>query len=317
MRMRGSKIANSKLGAPRFPFESQAAGNGYAADGKVITYKLTPEEVAARYGPPKARDHSKDAYSAKHIREVAEACETPEEAALELKISVLRLKQIVANLGINAPWKQKEAGKDMGTKEAFDKALTKEKYLELKSQGLSDAKILAAVGLPYNGFINYITKAKKEWGISGIKVISEKQVIPANEDNICPSCADASLSNDYDEEIFWITPMSRNKKKDISPMLRVCSKGITLNVAASTLLGVITQVRIGVTKSGKIILTPDDDERGTYKMSRDKSGRNGMKCGGGGLLAGLQENGAEVGYYRLDWNEAKGRFETGDKVVTK
>jgi hypothetical protein len=47
-----TSIAASRKFGVRFPFQTKDVGDGYAAPGPVVTYRLSPEEVAARYGPP-------------------------------------------------------------------------------------------------------------------------------------------------------------------------------------------------------------------------------------------------------------------------
>jgi transcription elongation factor Elf1 len=64
--------------------------------------------------------------------------------------------------------KEKQESDEVGLQDDFDRTLTKEKYLELRAQGItSDAKILQAVELPYNSFINCLTKAKENMGHTG------------------------------------------------------------------------------------------------------------------------------------------------------
>lgn len=63
---------------------------------------------------------------------------------------------------------------DMTLKDDFAKALTKEKYLEMKERGLSDAQILKELDLPYNAFVGILCMAKKAWGIPGKPVAQRK-----------------------------------------------------------------------------------------------------------------------------------------------
>lgn len=46
-----TSIANSRRGC-RLPHETSAVGDGYTTSGPVVSYRLSPEEIAARYGRP-------------------------------------------------------------------------------------------------------------------------------------------------------------------------------------------------------------------------------------------------------------------------
>jgi len=192
---RNTNIAKSRLGAPRFPFESPAVGEGYTWPGGVNTYTLTPEEIAARYGPPVARSHQHDSYGAARIKEVISTCETPEEAALELKLNVLRIKQLATRLNIDAPWKRqtkepeegeinldvldaikaKQNDSVRGMADDFEKLIPKEKYLKLKALGHSDSKILKDAGLPFPNGKHHLTRAKMAWGVAGMSIKDQKE----------------------------------------------------------------------------------------------------------------------------------------------
>jgi len=52
-----TSIAKHRLGC-RLPHESSSVGDGYAANGPVVTYKLSPEELA-KYGPAKQASEKK------------------------------------------------------------------------------------------------------------------------------------------------------------------------------------------------------------------------------------------------------------------
>jgi len=71
------KIAKYRHGC-RLPCES--AGDGYAASGPVVTYRMSPEEIAARYGPP-AKRKERLPYE-QYIRELAQ--KLPEDELREM-----------------------------------------------------------------------------------------------------------------------------------------------------------------------------------------------------------------------------------------
>lgn len=91
---------------------------------------------------------------------------------------------------------------DMTLKEDFYRIMTKEKYLELRAQGItSDAKILSAVGLPYNSYIKFLTEAKKEWGIPGKRIGQENDNAQNLNDNPDPCNENGIPVNDNPDPV--------------------------------------------------------------------------------------------------------------------
>lgn len=100
----------------------------------VTTYTLSKEEIEARYG---------------HIEKPTD------KPPVGLKWENMKQKQ------------EREKREEEMMKE---KELTKEKYLELKEQGLSDAKIMAKLNIPYN----QLNALKKEWDVIGVRIDTKK-----------------------------------------------------------------------------------------------------------------------------------------------
>lgn len=213
-------ILSSRRGVPRFPFEQPGVGDGYAGAGPVVSYRLSPEEIAARYGPPaQVKDHNLTRAAVKFA--VGKA-ESPAHAAQLLKISEARLLKEMARHCIAVPEKWEEVEEEMENQAEYtiggagagetagavrkedeikkvgneqtqaaqglpeelyesvrnldDSALplvvpprerlTREEYLRLKGEGLSDNAIRKQVGISNATFY----ALKKEWGLMGLRV---------------------------------------------------------------------------------------------------------------------------------------------------
>lgn len=106
----------SRSGYPRFPFESAGVGDGYTASGPVITYKLSPEELA-RYGPPtKRKDRN---LSRGEVLFVVKGAKSMEHAARMARVTDERMKKEMVRHCIAVPdeWKEKIPMEDIQTYE--------------------------------------------------------------------------------------------------------------------------------------------------------------------------------------------------------
>jgi transcription elongation factor Elf1 len=209
---------------------------------------------------------------------------------------------------------RKKEGVEMSLEQQFDQVLSKEKYLKLKQQGLSDANILKEVGLNHNAFIAIVTRKKKEWGISGLKVPqkntpqatpSGKAITPEPEPEQ-PTAA--TLVENDDELLPFITP--RKPVKDMAT-IHFNNKGLALNACALRAMNGLRYVRVTTTKNGKIVLVPG--ERGVESYDFGKASGGTAKIGGGTLVGELQSRGIKFGKYRLFLNEPQGRWEADTK----
>ena len=127
------KILPSRLGC-RLPFES-SDGDGYTKAGEVKIYHLTPEEIAARYGPPKERPPQRQHLTATHLLDAIAASSGPEDAAELLGMPVARFKTECTLRGIRRPQygiPRKEAD-EMAAFEVY-KSVYKSKEGEAKEQ---------------------------------------------------------------------------------------------------------------------------------------------------------------------------------------
>jgi len=129
------KISKHRLGC-RLPFETtKSDGDGYAKAGEVKIYHLTPEEIAARYGPPKERPPQRQHLTATHLLDAIAASSGPEDAAELLGMPVARFKTECTLRGIRRPQygiPRKEAD-EMAAFEVY-KSVYKSKEGEAKEQ---------------------------------------------------------------------------------------------------------------------------------------------------------------------------------------
>lgn len=117
---------------------------------EVKTYKLTPEEIAKRYGPPRPRQED-DPLRAK-IMQAIKVSNSPEEAAKLLDITVGRLKQYLGSNGIFPRWAKKpdKENEDMNTATQMTEAEAKEKLPPEILDNLTPEKYMPE-NMPTNG----------------------------------------------------------------------------------------------------------------------------------------------------------------------
>ena len=187
------KIAKSKLGSPRMPFECCDAGDGYARSGPVVTYRLSPEELA-KYGPvarkstfqPRrlTRDYLAKLLATLTVGQVAERWRVPQKLIFELVDKYnLRLddKNRLA-VGDEIPGREGEPvsepvseyeiyNKDAGDggmaprdKARLARAALPKEELEKLIYEMSDREIAEIKGLSYS----QVFRLKKEYGLVGL-----------------------------------------------------------------------------------------------------------------------------------------------------
>jgi hypothetical protein len=397
-------ILGSRRGAPRFPFERSDAGDGYAGAGPVVSYRLSPEEIAARYGPPSsvkreltrgavkwAVEHAGSLKEAaeklniteKHLRfEMARHCvavpeeweedeemETTQEnkyvaaitgavkAAMEENGIPVEIRDMPGDLPSDAPAGMDTAGEDAAPpkkktrKEILQEKLTREQYVAMKEQGLTDTAVLEQIGQP--GWLDVLTLLKRKWGLVGVVFRKaqpeqpENQPQPTNQDapqddknarsseqeedgkvigltDTYPQACEANAglvdimpdnltqSDIDDEQVEWAVPFVSTRDY---PVLVVADDNIRLNSSATCAMldAGIRSLRIGVAK-GRIILKPDNS-KDCFKIGRSGKGQKGSsaKLGGRALCNFIASKGVAPGKYALTWNEAKGWWETGGR----
>lgn len=214
------RIARSRLGSPRFPFERSDVGDGYAAAGPITVRQMTPEE-RARYGPPVApKDRDLGRGEAAFVVDNAASLE---HAARIARVSVAKMKNEIARHCVAVPegWKEGETMNDIqgfdnpqtsdtieqGVIESpenkgfevFDKtdnsytteqdppafcestsgrrftaeriaraekSLSREEYVRLKNEGVTDLKIKKTKG--FSG--DLMVALKKKWGLEDLNL---------------------------------------------------------------------------------------------------------------------------------------------------
>lgn len=64
-----TSVGRHRLGC-RMPYEHSDVGNGYAASGPVVEYKMSPEEIERKYGAPSApREHKRQRLTREYLAE--------------------------------------------------------------------------------------------------------------------------------------------------------------------------------------------------------------------------------------------------------
>lgn len=188
------KIAKSRLGSPRMPFECCDAGDGYTHPGPVVTYRLSPDELA-KYGPvarrkstfqPRrlTRDYLSELLATLTVGQVAERWYVPQKLIFELVDKYnLRLddKNRLA-VGDEIPGREGEpVSEPVSEYEIYNKdagdggmaprdkarlaraALPKAEFEKLIYE-MSDREIAEIKGLSYS----QVFRIKKEYGLVGL-----------------------------------------------------------------------------------------------------------------------------------------------------
>jgi len=223
-------IAKSRLGAPRFPFERSDVGDGYAGAGPVTVRQMTPDE-RAKYGPPEI---PKDRILTRgEVVFAVEQASSLQHAARMARVSVTRMKNEMARHCVAVPGKWKEDKpmeentqliiekpeyKNLGVdgnpnttesvgqaepetqpktrREIIHERITKEQYLELKAQGMSDKKIIEIQGIPTNWLDAFGLVKRGEWGITTPKVVKN----PDNPGQQEPQVSETKASEEPTQE---------------------------------------------------------------------------------------------------------------------
>jgi hypothetical protein len=245
---RNTNIARSRLGC-RLPYEHPGIGDGYASAGPVITYTLSPEELA-RYGPPrrrKDRDLTRGAvsFALKHAASL-------EHAAKIARVSEARMKREMARHCVAVPeeWKEEKPMEDTQVYEISDNAgqgnpenkgfkvyeeqqppkrpktrlevarekLSREMYLDMRAEGLSDREISKNALGKY--MADVITKLKKEYGLTGVGFKAGAENMPAPNQASEPTITIAqaiTLQGDLDVDIDAINYILDVAKDQLTP----------------------------------------------------------------------------------------------------
>lgn len=276
---------NTKMSARaygcRMPFECPGTEKGYAGAGPVKTYTLSPEEIAAKYGPPKPRIiRGYDAHITRgSIIRAIEASETYDEAAELLGWDVNRLKREIRFQGIKP--KLKEA-KNVTAFMAYQP--TKKRGGQPKQDTTQDTGNASSGEQSDGGNTNTLPEA-----------------------NAQPHGANMEAK---DELLPFIVP--RKPVKD-QPTLKFDKRGISLNTFALRAMAGLRQVQITTyRRGGKIVLVPWQVEGSACYELGQTSGGSSLKIGGGSLVKALLERGIEYGKYRLTYNNDRNWWETGE-----
>lgn len=138
-----------------------------AVNSEVKVYKMSPEEIRAKYGPPLTELIPKET-----LFNLRKQGLTARQIAARLNLEPDQVRALIAyHSGVkfeNFSFQEKEVKK---VEIKTDEALTKERYLELKEQGVSDIKIVQAFKLTTNKLV----RQKREWGLNGYRLPPAKK----------------------------------------------------------------------------------------------------------------------------------------------
>ncbi len=236
-------ISKGKLGAPRFPFEQRGVGDGYGGTGPVITYTLSPEELA-KYGPcrPRRQRAGMRVITSAEYRAAIDSSSSVEEAAGKLNMSPQRFKLEIGLRKIKYEFNNRKGENDMPvntTAEPEDPAeqpqperqktrleiarekLTKDDYLILKEKQVPDNKICKEYGI----HADIMVALKREWGIDIGERGGWNKGVKKTEDE--PSCTGPTLTiaqaitlqGDLDEDIDVLGYVLDATREQLSPRI--------------------------------------------------------------------------------------------------
>lgn len=197
--------------------------------------------------------------------------------------------------------------------------LTKEQYLAMKAEGLSDAKILRKAGV--GQWLDVLSIVKKKWGLEGVglkKQPPKKETLPAMEVNsgTVPGedARQPGQEAENNDDVIWAVPF---KNATGQAYVRVHGKGVSINSHAMHLLKGVKYVRVGA-KGGLIIIMPlVRNEEGGYSIGYSEGNKKksfSAKIGGASLSRFMTSHGFSPGKYKLVHNDARGWWEASTKL---
>lgn len=183
---RFTKISPRRMGAPRFGGEKESA----PVNGPVVTYRLSPEEVAARYGQPNknktrfkreklTKENLSEFLKTKTVGQIALCHNVPQKMIFEL-VEKYDLKLDDKNRLI-------PGGDDMGYGDkirAAKETLKPAEFEEFVRQGMTDREVADASGLE----LHMIKKLKQAYNLIGInsrgrKPKKQEELVNVNDSN--------------------------------------------------------------------------------------------------------------------------------------
>ena len=179
---RFTKINSRQAGQPHFPPADDVA----PANGPVVTYRMSPEEIAAKYGPPVPRTETRrqklsrenliELLRTRTVGQVAERYCVPQKLVFEL-CDRFGLELDDKNRLVSGGDNEMAHGDKMRRARA---ALPREEFERLYKQGLSDYEIADASGVAYH----HVVRLKKEYGFTGLAGRGNKNPYKKENDNV-------------------------------------------------------------------------------------------------------------------------------------
>lgn len=173
-----TKISPYRAGPPRF---GRAPGEE-PANGPVITYRLSPEEIARRYGPPVAverrprltRELLAEMLRTKTVGQVAARYQVPQKLITDM----------VEQYGLELDENNRLTGGDdvaVGDKiRAAREALPREEFEKLVRQGMTDKEVAEAKNLD----LHLVKKLKQQYGLTGIVGRRNHHIVRKERENM-------------------------------------------------------------------------------------------------------------------------------------
>lgn len=276
------------------PVPNSRVENTHPVAGEVITYRLTPEEIAARYGPPI------DPEKARQMRNWQQAIRGARKEECGVAEAVENMPE---NMPENIPTE---------IKQEITQKITQEIYREMKSHGMLDRDIMRAFGLS----VQQLQTLKQQWGISKEETNKNAPVSAENAGQVqkhsdenktaCTALAPREKAVS-DQQIDWCVPVIN---RVAYPALSITASGVRLNSAAGKMFHGIAWVKIGV-RDKRVIIAPTGKEG--FQVKYDHDGAS-VKLGGENLVKQLAQRGIQPGRYRLVKNDWAGWWEATTNV---
>lgn len=330
MQSKFTSVPRRHCGAPRFPDESHGPANG-----PVVTYRLTPEEIAARYGAPVEPQTRRKKLSRENLAEwlrkwtvgqVAEMNGIPQKLVFSL----------CEQFGLELDDKNRLINKEaIDLPSVMDNARS---ILPAETLGalLTSGKTGTEIGKEYNLPPWAVSKLKNEYWPEGVgfnqddyrQQVNENRntgnKLPENDNDLgdivtemvhaaneAAEEPDATVQSEVLGERTPASVVSVRQSFDFSAfkwvvphrfgstrmVLKIKRENIVLTAAAAKALSPARFIKIGVDSTGTLAIVPAASVAEGYKLPGNKYYSN---LGGGNLVRFLLKHGYGPGEYELE-----------------
>ena len=314
---RNTKIAPSRICNPRFGLERDEPANG-----PLIEYTLTPEEIAEKYGPPtKRQEHPEQEKQITITRDELIAALRRNQSwsitMVSMGIGRAQMMRLMELYQVNpGDWKNKieKEESDVSTEsepveqpvqktklEIARERMPKEELTRLKEQDYSDKDIREKLGVDNDSFY----KLKKEYGLYGVckwahtnKTEKQDAVAPVPEPEPEPEPEPVKAADPA--PIDWICPCA-NTDEDYTAY--VSKNGVTFSrLVSDTFLQTGNFMRIGVQGDKLVFAACSEKDDTNYTMRKSSARSHRMRLSGNALWAKLRKRGIQEARYHLEYS---------------